>query len=121
MYRVDLYVDNIKIATGNFEIVDKPPDSGSQPQSGILAAKAGTIAEQQLLRSDLDLNRYCTSRGFNGVVNLDGTGYGWKCVPGIVGVDVDQLCKEQFGNAFRAVLISTPPGGKNDWRCQRIP
>jgi hypothetical protein len=79
------------------------------------------IAEQQVLRSDLDLNRYCTSRGFNGVVNVDGTGYGWQCVPGNVGIDVNQLCKEQFGNAFKAILISTPPGGKNDWRCQATP
>jgi hypothetical protein len=73
-------------------------------------------AEQ--VRNGLDLKRYCQSRGFSHVTNTDGTGYGWQCMPGGVGIDVQQLCKDQFGPGFSPFLATPAPGGKDDWRCR---
>jgi len=69
---------------------------------------------------NVDLQAYCAKRSFTGVRNLDGTGYGWRCTPGDANIDVNQACAEQHGGNFAAQLLSKPPGGPDDWRCERI-
>ena len=67
----------------------------------------------------MDLAGYCRSRGYTGVVNLDGTGYGWRCAPGNVSIVADDVCRQEYGGGFRASLLTPPPGGMNDWACER--
>lgn len=69
-------------------------------------------------RLPVDLDRHCKAHGYTGTTNLDGTGYGWRCVPGEANLSVDQACQEQYGGGFNAALLSDPPGGKNDWYCR---
>lgn len=68
----------------------------------------------------MDLNAYCQKHGYSGVTNSDNTGYGWKCQPGDANIDAQQLCHEQYGVAAQGVLLTPPPGGRNDWVC-RVP
>lgn len=94
-----------------------PPFEESRSAGGDAHPPRGRPTTLPIL-SELDLNRYCTARGFQAAVNRDGTGYGWSCTPGNVSIDVNQLCREQFGAAYRAFLTSPPPGMAGDWRCR---
>jgi hypothetical protein len=69
--------------------------------------------------SGVDLARHCRSHGYAGVVNLDNTGYGWRCAPGNASISVDSACQEQYGAGFRAKLKSPPPGRAEDWICSQ--
>jgi hypothetical protein len=62
---------------------------------------------------------YCKKQGQTLAIPTDNTGYGWRCTPGNTSLNVDQICKEQYGSQFYAKLISPPPGGMYDWRCMR--
>jgi len=66
----------------------------------------------------VDLDRHCRSVGYLRAENLDGTGYGWKCMPGRGTISVESACKQQYGANFSASLVSPPPGRPGDWRCK---
>lgn len=66
----------------------------------------------------LDLQQYCRSVGYAGVINVDGTGYGWRCSPGNIGISTDDVCRVQYGKNFHAILKTSPPGRAEDWVCR---
>lgn len=66
----------------------------------------------------VDLTAYCRAKGFQGVTNANGNGYGWRCTPiNSFQIDVNEACRQQHGALSQAYLISNPPGGVYDWRC----
>lgn len=65
----------------------------------------------------VDLQGYCQSRGSAGVQNVDGTGYGWRCLPN-QSIDVNAACQRQYGPQAKAKLKSPPPGAAGDWICE---
>jgi hypothetical protein len=67
----------------------------------------------------VNLAAYCQQHGYSSVVNLDNTGYGWRCTPGNASISVDEACKEQYGPSFSSRLTSPPPGKPYDWICVR--
>src|ERR1700682_4496599 len=65
----------------------------------------------------VDLDKYCQQHHGLAASNQDGTGYGWRCGTDI-NISVDDACREQYGPASSAILITAAPGGMNDWRCR---
>lgn len=74
------------------------------------------LLSRQTFAQGVDLQRYCKTQGFSDVVNLDGTGYGWRCSPGNISISIDDVCREQYGDTYKASLRSSPPGLATDWR-----
>jgi hypothetical protein len=68
----------------------------------------------------LDLDRFCTARGFSKSTNLDGTGYGWRCMPGNVSIVMGDVCRMEYGQRFQAILVTSPPGKAADWVCRDV-
>jgi hypothetical protein len=65
-----------------------------------------------------DVGTYCSKRpGFTGAVNLDGTGYGWRCTPRNQSIVADEVCHALYDSSYSAVLVADPPGKKDDWIC----
>jgi hypothetical protein len=65
----------------------------------------------------VDLDRYCLSRGLGRSINVDGTGYGWRCSANNGNVSVDLACQEQYGPNVTTRLVTPPPGRPGDWQC----
>lgn len=64
----------------------------------------------------MDLDGWCRKQGYRTVGNVDGTGNGWRCVPGEVRIDMNRVCHDQFGEEYSASLRA--PGGQNDLVCR---
>lgn len=79
------------------------------------------ISSGSSVGQSVDLFAYCNTQGYSSVTNIDGTGYGWRCMPGNISIDVTLACQQQYGQNWSATLISPAPGGPNDWRCVRTP
>ena len=66
----------------------------------------------------VDFDAYCKRHHYQGASNTGNSGYGWSCRPNNGYIYVPTVCAEQYGAGFQAILISTPPGRPNDWRCR---
>jgi hypothetical protein len=77
---------------------------------------ASAVATDQYI----DLTAYCKTKGFQGVTNVTGNGYGWRCTPQRAGfvINMNQVCTERYGANAKAILLTPAPGGQNDWRCR---
>jgi hypothetical protein len=112
---IEKYPDRV-----NWVSVSKDTANRSSVRLPASLAKEGATdnSPDEQVRAGLDLKAHCKSRGFDDVINVDGTGYGWRCMPGRADLNVDQLCKTQFGPGFKAFLSTRAPGGPDDWRCK---
>jgi hypothetical protein len=72
-----------------------------------------------LFAQGMDLDRYCKRHGYTGVLNINNTGYGWRCFPGYASINVHQVCSEQYGAGYLGALRTPAPGGMYDWYCYR--
>ena len=75
-----------------------------------------TASAQSKSLAPVDLDSHCQKHYGLAALNLDGTGYGWRCGTEI-NISVDNACREQYGPASSSMLVTVTPGGTNDWRC----
>jgi len=65
-----------------------------------------------------DIGGFCKAHGSQNAVNINNTGYGWRCSPGNLAISATQMCHEQFGPTAVAMLATPAPGRPNDWYCR---
>ncbi len=98
---------------GTHAVLTSPPPGGAKDW----VCKSLSVAGDRRL----NLESYCKARGYTGVINLDNTGYGWRCSPGNVSIETGDVCRSEYGVAYQAVLKTSPPGDTDDWVCRTNP